>query len=202
MRAPVWVWALAAVLAAFSVWSYGNGRAAEALALARADSLTWARERHDSLEVERDAARADLAVAVASRDRTRDSLVEAAAEADGRSRAALGRLAAILEDSSAVPDTVRVVVRAAIGGLERQRDVCRARLGNCEATRLLLAGRIRADSASLTEKDGLLIEYQGQLHDALARRRRPAGVLRWAERGLVVYAIIRLGSDLLGGWPP
>ena len=175
-----------------------NSRA-EALAVARADSLEWARERHDSLELERDAARADLVAAVAERDRTRDSLVGAAAEADSRSRDALGRLAAILEDSAAVPDTVRVVVRAAIGGLGRQRDVCRARLRTCAATRLLLDRRIRADSASLAEKDGLLVEYQGQLHDALARRRRPAGVLRWAERGLVVYAIIRLGSDLLGG---
>lgn len=193
-------WTLVALAAIGWVKCYGDARANEVLALARADSIAWAQERHDSLEVERDSVRAILAVAVARHDSTADSLRGVAVRADKRSRADLGRLAVILADTTdtAVPDTVRVVIRKAIAGLEEARSVCDARLRTCRATRLLLASRIRTDSASIAEKDSLLTEFGVQLEDAIKHRRRPAGILRWAERGLVLYGIIRIGSDLLG----
>ena len=190
-------WALVILAAIGWVRSYGNERAAEALALARADSIVWAQDRHDSLEVSRESVRQALEAAVQGHDRARDSL-PLAVQAESRSRVNLGRLAAILADTgTAISDTVRVVVREAIEGLEEERDVCRARLGTCEATRLLLENRIRIDSTSLLEKDSLLFAFNEQLADAIKHRRWPAGILRWAERGLVLYAIIRLGTDLL-----
>jgi hypothetical protein len=194
-------WALVALAAIGWVRCYGDARASEALALARADSLAWAQERHDSLEVGRDSLRAELAQGVAAHDSTADSLRGVARRADSSSRINLGRLAAILADTAdaAVPDTVRVIVREVVAGLEEARNVCEARLRTCRATRLLLASRIRTDSASIAEKDLLLVEFGAQLEDAIEHRRRPAGVLRWLERGLVAYAILRIGSDLLGG---
>lgn len=189
-------WALVVLAAIGWVRSYGNGRAAEALALARADSIVWAQERHDSIEVVRDSVRQELEAAVQVHDGRADSLQVVARGAEDRSRANLGRLAAILDDTAAaIPDTVLIVVREAIEGLEEERDVCRARLGTCAATRLLLESRIRIDSTSLLEKDSLLFAFQFQLEDAIGHRRRPAGILRWVERGLAVYAILRLIAD-------
>lgn len=192
-------WVIVVLAAIGWVKSYGNERAAEALALARADSIAWAQERHDSLEVERDSVRAVLALEVARNDRGRDSLLRIAVKADSSSQASLARLAGFLADASdvAVPDTVRVVIREAIEGLDRERNVCQAQLRLCGATRLLLALRVRTDSASIIEKDSLLVQFGVQLEDAIRHRRRPAGLLRWLERGLVGYAIIRIGADLL-----
>lgn len=194
-------WALVALAAIGWVRCYGDARANEVLALARADSIAWAQERHDSLEVERDSVRTVLALEVARNDRDSDSLRRVAVQADSSSRVNLGRLAAILADTAdaAVPDTVRVIVREVVGALERERNVCQAQLRLCGATRLLLVVRLRTDSASIVEKDSLLGEFQSQLEDAIKHRRRPAGLLRWAERGLVAYAILRIGADLLGG---
>lgn len=201
MKTPLWLWILLFVLAGFTVATYGRRTAAEALALARADSLAWAQERHDELEGERNDARAALALEVSRNDWTRDSLAGVAAEAESRSQVNLDALAAVLADTAAVPvpDAVRLVVRRAITGLQNEQDVCQLRLMTCEATRVLLGARIRVDSISLIEKDSLLVQYRFQLDDAIAHRRRPAGVLRWVERGLVVYAIVRLGTELLGG---
>ena len=91
-----------------------------------------------------------------------------------------------------MPDTVRVIVREAVEGLEQERNVCRTQLILCGATRLLLNRRVRADSASLAEKDRLLAEFQIQLGDALTHRRKPAGPLRWVERGLAITAIVMI----------
>ncbi len=194
-------WALVALAAIGWVRCYGDSRANEALAIARADSIGWAQDRHDSIEVVRDSVRAVVTLAVARNDRSRDSLARIAVQADSSSQVNLGRLAAILADTTdaAVPDTVRIIVRVAIAGLEDARDVCEARLRTCRATRLLLVTRIVVDSTSIAEKDSLLIEFQSQLEDAIKHRRRPAGILRWAERGLVAYAILWIGSELLGG---
>lgn len=192
-------WVIVVLAAIGWVKSYGNERAAEALALARADSIVWAQERHDSIEVERDSVRAALALEVARNDHDRDSLARVAVVADSSSQVNLGRLAAILADTTnaAVPDTVRVVIREAVEGLERERDVCQAQLRLCGATRLLLVMRARTDSASIVEKDSLLVQFGVQLEDAIRHRRQPAGLLRWLERGLVGYAILRIGADIL-----
>ncbi len=193
-------WALLVLAAWAAIAQYGNARAAEALALARADSISWAQERHDSLEVERDSLRQKLQEAVVAHDVERDSLQVVAQEADSSSQANLGRLAAILADTTAgrgIPDTVRIVVVRAIESLEEERDVCGLRLRTCGATRLLLESRIRIDSTSLLEKDSLLFAFQFQLKDAIKHRRRPAGILRWVERGLAAYTIVRVGLDLL-----
>jgi len=199
MKAPAWLWGLVIGFGALAIWNYGNARAADALATARADSLATAAERHDALEVERDAARADLAAAVVEHDRDRDSLINVAGIADLRSRLNLAQLADVLHDSaSVIPDTVRIIVTRAIKGLEAERNVCRSQLSTCEVTRLILDARISADSASLNEKDGLLVQYQVQLKDAIAHRRRPAGVLQWAGRVLEAYAIFDIIKNLLG----
>ncbi len=193
-------WALVALASIGWVRCYGDARANEALAVARADSIGWAQERHDSIEVVRDSVRAVVALAVTRNDHARDSLAGVAVSADSSSQINLGRLAAILADTAdaAVPDTVRVIVREVVGALERERNVCQAQLRLCGATRLLLVVRLRTDSASIAEKDSLLDAFQSQLEDAIKHRRRPAGLLRWAERGLVVYAILRIGAELLG----
>ncbi len=193
-------WALVALAAIGWVRCYGDSRANEALAIARADSIGWAQDRHDSIEVVRDSVRAVVALGVARNDSTADSLRGAAVQADSSSRVNLGLLAAILADTGnvSVPDTVRVIVREAVAGLEEARNVCEARLRTCRATRLLLVTRIVVDSSSIIEKDSLLAAFRFQLEDAIKHRRRPAGVLRWAERGLVAYAILRIGTGLLG----
>ncbi len=188
-------WVLLVLSATAAVKLYGDNRANEALALARADSIAWALERHDSLEVERDSVRAVLTVAVARHDSTADSLRGVAVRADGRSRANLGRLAAILADA-AVPDTVRVIVREAIEGLKEERDVCQLRLRVCGETRLLLESRIRIDSTSLLEQDSLLLSFNAQLEDAIANRRRACGLICWGTRGAAVYGIAELIAKL------
>ncbi len=194
-------WALLVLSAIAAVKLYGDNRANEALALARADSIAWAVERHDSLEVERDSARAVLIVAVARHDMTSDSLRGVTVRAESRSRANLGRLAAILADTAgvAVPDTVRVIVQEAIEGLEEERDVCQLRLRVCGETRLLLESRIRIDSTSLLEQDSLLLSFNAQLEDAIANRRRACGLICWGTRGAAVYGIAELIAKLAGG---
>lgn len=190
---PLWVWGALGLLLAFGVWSYGNGRVSEALALARADSLLLAYARHESLEISRDSARLEVHRAVQAFDLARDSLVGVASTAESRSRANLGRLAAILEDSaSRIPDTVRIVVREAIAGLEDQVRVCQVQLETCAQTRVRLEGRIAIDSSSIAEKDSLLRAYDLQLEDALRNRARPVGPLVWIVRGLAVLKIVEI----------
>ncbi len=193
MKLPAWAWGALGLLGFLTVWSYGNSRAAEALALARADSLNWAVARHDSLEGSRDSARSALASSILAFDRTRDSLATVAEIAGRRSLVNLARLEDVLNDSmSVIPDTVRIVVMETIEGLETERNVCQAQLSTCEATRLRLESRIMLDSTSLSEKDSLLGVYNVQLGDALKSRKRPAGPFRWLERGLAVFAIVTI----------
>ena len=193
MKLPAWGWVALILAAVFSIWSYGNGRAAQALALARADSLNWAVARHDSLEGSRDSARTALASSILAFDRTRDSLATVAEVAGRRSRVNLARLEDVLNDSaSVIPDTVRIVVMETIEGLETERNVCQAQLSTCEETRLRLESRIMLDSTSISEKDSLLGVYNVQLGDALKNRKRPGGPLRWLERGLAVFAIVTI----------
>lgn len=195
-------WALVVLAAVGWVRCYGDARANEALALARADSIVWAYERHDSLELERDSVRQELEAAVQAHDIVRDSLTGVAGRAESRSRANLGRLAAILVDTTAgraIPDTVRIVIVRAIESLEEERDVCGLRLGTCEATRLLLESRIRTDSASLLGKDSLLVAFQFQLEDAIANRRRVCGLICWGTRAAALYGIVELIAKLAGG---
>ncbi len=193
-------WALLVLAAIASVKLYGDNRANEALALARADSLAWAQERHDSLELERDSVRQELEVAVQTHDRVRDSLQVLAHQAESRSRINLGRLAAILEDTATVlPDTVRIVVREAIEGLAEERDVCGLRLGTCEATRLLFESRIRIDSTSLLAKDSLLLAFDDQLAEAIKHRRRACNIVCWGTRAAAVYGIVELIAKFAGG---
>ncbi len=195
-------WALVVLAAAGWVRSYGNERAAEALAVARADSIVWALARHDSLELNRDAVRLELEAAVQEHDVVRDSLVLVADSAESRSTVNLGRLAAILADTSAaaaIPDTIRIVVREAIAGLETERNVCQAQLRTCAATRILLETRIRVDSLSIAEKDSLLVAFDAQLADAIADRRSSCGVLCWGTRGAALYGIVALVANFAGG---
>lgn len=193
-------WALLGLAAIGWVRSYGNERAAEALALARADSIFWAQERHDSLELERDSARQELEAAVQEHDIVEDSLRGAAVGAESRSRVNLGLLAAILADTApGLTDTVRIVVREAIEGLEEERDVCQLRLRTCGETRLLLESRIRIDSTSLLEQDSLLLSFNSQLEDAIANRRRACGLICWGTRGAALYGIVELIAKFGGG---
>ena len=195
-------WALVALAAIGWVRSYGNDRAATALAVARADSIAWALERHDSLEITADSLRQELSDSVVARDLERDSLVGVASSADRRSRANLGRLAAILADTAtaaAIPDTVRVIVIEAVEAVEAQRDVCFEQLSICAATRLLLEARIRVDSTSLNEKDELLVAFDAQLEDAIANRRRGCGLVCWSTRAAALYGIVELVAKFAGG---
>jgi len=192
-------WALLVLSAIAAVKLYGDNRANEALAVARADSLAWAQERHDSLEFERDSVRQELEAAVQEHDIVRDSLRGAAVHAESRSRANLGRLAAILTDTApGLTDTVRIVVREAIEGLEEERDVCQLRLRTCGETRLLLESRIRIDSTSLLEQDSLLLSFNAQLEDAIANRRRACGLLCWGTRAAAAYGILEIVRQFAG----
>lgn len=198
-QVPVWLWAVLVAIAGFSIWSYGNGRAATALAEARRDSLATAAKQHAELELSRDSARVALATAVVAWDVERESLDTRAVQAETASEANLGALAAALADtSSPVPDTIRVLVGAAIEGLEDERDVCRAQLVTCDETRILLETRIAIDSSSILEKDTLLVAYKDQLDDAIADRSKPAGVIRWTERALAAYGLVELVLRVVG----
>lgn len=193
-------WALLVLSAIAAVKLYGDNRANEALAVARADSLAWAQERHDSLEFERDSVRQELEAAVQEHDIVEDSLRGVAVRAENRSRANLGRLAAILADTApGLTDTVRIVVREAIEGLEEERDVCQLRLRACAETRLLLESRIRIDSTSLLEQDSLLLSFNAQLEDAIANRRRACGLVCWGTRGAALYGIAEVIAKFAGG---
>lgn len=192
-------WALVILAAVGWVRCYGDARANEALALARADSIFWAQERHDSLEIERDSVRQELETAVQAHDIVRDSLRGVAVGAESRSRLNLGRLAAILADTApGLTDTVRIVVREAIEGLEEERDVCELRLRTCWATRLLLESRIRVDSTSLLEQDSLLLSFNAQLEDAIANRRRACGIVCWGTRAAAAYGILEIVRQFAG----
>ena len=186
-------WALLILAAIAAVKLYGDNRANEALALARADSLAWAAERHDSLELQRDTFRDSLALADSSWAAERDSLQVVAQGVARRSRVNLGRLRALLADSAVgIPDTVTIIVERALEGLEAERDVCRAELRTCDERVNLLQVRIQTDSSSIIEKDSLLAAFQFQLEDAIRHRRRTCGIVCWATRAAAAYGILEL----------
>lgn len=193
-------WILLAGVALTAIKLYGDNRASTALALARADSLKVVRAQHDSLEVNRDFFRDSLQTADSSWVAERQALQVRTQGAERRSRANLSRLRAILTDTVvALPESLTIVVEEAIGGLEEERDLCRAELLTCDERVNVLQLRIATDSVSLNEKESLLGAFEEQLEDAIKHRGGGCGIACWVTRGAAVYGALEFIRMIAGG---
>lgn len=190
-----------AILLVFSVWSYGNGRAARALSEARKDSLDLALSDHAELELERDSILVRLNASQARQDTIRDSLALLVDRADRRSEANLGALAAALADTvTPIPDTIRVLVGETIAGLEDQTRLCRLEVASCDVKVSALESEAIILMRSRDEKDELLVASNDQLEAAIAAQGPPEGAfLLWIERGLAAFGLLKLIQGILGG---
>lgn len=197
MIAKVLPWVLAVGLVVGWVKSYGDARAAQALALARFDSLQISDARVQELELARQELRDSLEEAVQAFNVERQALREVASRAERRSWANLARLEAVLADTASDPDTLAAIVRETVAGLEEERDVCKAELLNCDSVAEARRLQLFSVSESLVAKDSLLGAYRIQLQAAIRNQAKPAGLIRWAERGLAVVGILKVGEVLV-----
>lgn len=196
-----WTLSFAAIIAMLLllISQYGDRRAAEALAQQRLEQLTAEREAKEASWLERDRVNASLDSALAGSQAIRDSLDVLYASADSSAQSDVQTLAPVLAAIPELPDSVLEQINRTIRGLEVQIGLCERRLTLRDSDKLLYQQQLVISDSTEGDLRGLLDEYEVQLNDAIKNRRRPAGVLRWVERGLAGYAIVDLVRSLLGG---
>ena len=191
-------WVLAVGLVVGWVKSYGDARAAQALARQRLEQLQARDVREAELEAEREELRDSLQGIVSSLTIERDSLREVSERADRRSRVHLARLNELLADTGqAVTPELVTTIEETVASLEAETDACRAELANCDQLAEERRLQLFSTSESLVAKDSLLADYRLELERAIANQAKPAGLLRWGERALAVVGILKV-AELVG----